>query len=72
MMAADLRRQHLVRHLHCLGARALDELLIEIGHSYDIADDILARLERYGRLEPEIVAAVGADTFAPTTFRVAS
>ena len=42
MTAAALRRQHLARHLHRLGARALDELLVELGAAHGIADDILA------------------------------
>ena len=68
----EIRRQHLVRRVHQLGARALEELLAELIEAHDIADDVMARLERYARLEPELVRADGADRFAPTLFMVAS
>lgn len=60
-MIATLRRQHLVRHLHHLGERAVDELLAELGAAHGIADDILERLETYRRLDRQTLAALGAD-----------
>jgi hypothetical protein len=59
-MTAALRRQRLVQHLHRLGERAVDELLVELGLDYRIEVDILLRLERYGRVSPAIVRAFGA------------
>jgi hypothetical protein len=64
-MNATLRRHRLVQHLHLLGERAVDELLSELDVEHGIADDILARLERYARLDPSIAAALGADRIAP-------
>jgi hypothetical protein len=65
-----LRRQRLVRHLHRLGERALDELLVEVGNAHDINDDVLARLERYGRLSPAVVRALGAAELQEREFLV--
>ena len=70
MTAATLRRRHLVRHLHALGERAVDELLIELGRAHGIADDILTRLEGYGRLDRNTVAALGADRMPPVPLHV--
>ena len=51
------------------GPRVLAELLAEIGRVHGIADDIERRLASYQRLTPEILAAVGADRFAPAPMR---
>jgi hypothetical protein len=64
-MNAALRRQHLVRHLHRLGERAVDELLVELAAAHDLEADIIARLETYGRLDPQLLVALGADRIAP-------
>ena len=57
-----LRRQRQVERLHRLGARAVFELVDEIArHHPDIADDLDARLARFARLDPAVLAAVGAD-----------
>ena len=58
-MTAALRRQRLVQHLHRLGERAVDELLVELGLEHGIEADILLRLECYGRLSPAVVRALG-------------
>jgi hypothetical protein len=63
-MTGVLRRQHLVRHLYRLGARAVDELLAELGNAHDISDDILGRLEQYVRIDPHLLAVLGADRIA--------
>ncbi len=60
-MTAALRRRHLVRHLHRLGERAIDELLIELGQAHGIEADIIARLERYATIDINELRAVGAD-----------
>ncbi len=64
-MTAALRRQQLVRRPHQLGERAVAELLIELGQAHGIEPGILDRLERYGRLDPQIVAELGADRIPP-------
>jgi len=67
-MTTALRRQHLVRHLHRLGERAVGELLIELGQAHGIEADIVARLERYGRLSSAIVRALGATNLPQREF----
>ena len=53
----DVRLRRLARHLHLLGERPLYEWLREV-----IAGrDPVIRLERYAQLDPDIVAALGAD-----------
>jgi len=59
-----LRRQHLVRHLHLLGERAVDELLVELAVAHGIEADIIARLETYGRLDPQWLVALGVNHIA--------
>ena len=48
-------------HLHRLGPRATAELLLELGS----ADQVLAALDRYRRVTPALLRAVGGDRFAP-------
>jgi len=59
-----LRRQHLVQHLHLVGERAVDELLVELAVAHGIEADITARLETYGRLDPQWLVALGAHRVA--------
>ena len=62
----DVRYHMLVTRLHALGPRPTGELLLEvIGGDEQIHDDVFALLERYTRLSPEEVRAVGADVFPP-------
>ena len=62
----DVRYRLLVRRLHALGERQTGELLQEvIGGDERLRDDVFALLERYTRLTPEEVQAVGADVFPP-------
>ena len=62
----NVRLPVLVRHLHDLGARPVAEALLEIAGNDDGARvTLLAVLERYSRLTPEEVQAVGADVFPP-------
>jgi hypothetical protein len=59
----------MVECVHRLGARVIAELLAEIAQRHGIADDIDLRLARYSTLNPEILAAVGADRFPPLPIR---
>jgi hypothetical protein len=58
----QLRRQRHVERI-CQTPRLVAELLAEIGRHHGIADDIDRRLERYGRLSPDLLHALGADRF---------
>ena len=61
----------LVGHLHALGVKPVAELLIEhVGTDAQARDDLIILLEKYGRLDPTIVQAIGADTFPPSIFAV--
>ena len=63
----------LVGHLHALGVKPVAELLIEhVGTDAQARDDLIILLEKYGRLSPAIVRAIGADTFPPAIFAVGS
>ena len=60
----DVRYSLLVGRLHALGERQTGELLQEvIGGDERLRDDVFALLERYTRLTPAEVQAVGADVF---------
>jgi hypothetical protein len=59
----DLRRHRQVERLHALGARATDELLLEIGEVLGCRTFIDQRLEAYAALDPEVVMAVDGDKF---------
>jgi|ERR1700716_4037909 hypothetical protein len=63
-----LRQQRAVERV-CKIPRLVAELLSEIGCHHGIEDDIAARLERYGKLDLDLVRAVGADKFAPVPLR---
>ena len=61
----------LVGRLHALGVRPTAELLAEhVGASEEAQTDLLLLLERYARLSPAIVEAVGGDRFPPAIFAV--
>ena len=61
----------LVGHLHALGIRPVAELLIEhVGDDEQARDTLLLLLEKYGRLNPAVVEAVGGDRFPPAVFAV--
>jgi hypothetical protein len=61
---ADLRFRRQVEHLHRLGRRPTAEFLAELGANYLIRQPIEQLLDRYSRLDPAAVRAVGADKFA--------
>jgi hypothetical protein len=60
------RLRLLAARLHRLGERPLFELLREL----DAGADLWARLERYARLDPDIVRYLGADQLPPPLFVV--
>ena len=61
----DRRFQRDVERLHGLGARAIYELLAEIGRARLCRLDIETRTARYAQLEPATVRAVNGDLFPP-------
>jgi hypothetical protein len=56
-----LRLQFLAGRLHALGPRSTFEFLAEIAGGADMFE----RLERYARLDPDIVHALGGDVMPP-------
>jgi hypothetical protein len=58
---ARLRRQRLVEHLHRLGPAPLGHFLREVENGASNSD----HLERYSRIDPEFVRALGGDRYAP-------
>ena len=67
----DARFRRLVDHLRRLGPRPVSELLKELmGNNDELQADTLFLLEKYAALDPEIVCALGADTFPPSIFPV--
>ena len=60
-VAARLRRQHQIEHLHRLGPRAVGELLYEVSEG----EDLDRALEAYGRLTPDMLEALAGDRFPP-------
>lgn len=63
--------QRRVIELHNLGPRGLAEFLAEIADEHGIEDDVRRRLNDYGRLNPLLLASLGADRFAPSVWRAA-
>lgn len=57
--------ERLVGHLLRLGERALAEFLDEVARRHGIGSDILAALNAWRRITPEMVRLAGADRFAP-------
>jgi DNA repair protein RadD len=62
---ADVHFRRDVEQLHRLGARAVFELLSELGRERLIRVDIERRVRRFAHLDPATVAALGADRLAP-------
>ena len=65
-----LRRQHLARQLHGLGARVLFELVDELDRVHGLGDDLDRRLERYAGADPEVLRALGGDRFPAPPMRL--
>jgi hypothetical protein len=61
-IAARLRRQLLVLHLHHLGPSSLEHFIREV----EAGADVTARLERYAEIDPEFVRALGGDQITPS------
>jgi len=59
----DARFRHLSERLHALGPRAVGELLSELAQAHYTHQDTMKRLESYARLDPETMAALGADAW---------
>ena len=58
-------------HLCRCGARTLSHFLDELAVEHGIVDEIAAKLREYGRLDPDLVAAVGGNRFPPAPIRIA-
>jgi len=65
-----LQRQRHVEQVHRLGARVIFELLNELDRVHGLGDDLDRRLERYARLDPDLLAALGADRFPAAPLRI--
>jgi len=65
-----LQRQHLVRTVYRLGARVLFELIDELDHHHGLGDDLDRRLQRYARLDAELLHAAGRDRFPSAPLRL--
>ena len=69
----NVRLPVLVQHLHGLGVRPVAECLLElVGNDDGARVTLLAVLERYAKLDPATVQAVGGDVFPPAVFAVAN
>jgi hypothetical protein len=58
---ARLRRQRLVEHLHRLGPAPLGHFPREVENGAGIPE----HLERYAKIDPAFVRALGGDRYAP-------
>jgi hypothetical protein len=63
---ARLRRQRLVEHLHRLGPAPLGHFLREVENGASISD----HLERYAKIDPAFVRALGGERYAPVLWSV--
>jgi hypothetical protein len=66
--ANDFRIQRSVEHLHRLGARATTEAFLEVAELIGDSSALLEILERYRRLNPDMIRVAGGDRF-PTRLR---
>ena len=60
----DVRLRFLATRIHALGPRPLYELMRELCDGHDLID----ALERYARLDPGVVRALGGDAFTLGVF----
>jgi hypothetical protein len=63
--AADRRFQRLVARLHKLGARAVYEMLVEVGVQTMHMTTIEQVLDRYAGIDPDALTAFSGDEFPP-------
>lgn len=68
-IVADLRFRRRVLRLHNLGARAVGEMLAELGAERGIQTIIDQKLDTYTELDPGMIEAVGGDDFWPAPIR---
>ncbi len=61
-MAARLKRQRRIEHLHSLGPLAVGELLYEVAEG----EDLDRALGAYERLTPDLLKGLGGDRFSPS------
>lgn len=66
----EARWQRHVQHLYGLGPRAVSEFLLEVGRERLITDLLERKLVKYGRLDIEVLKAVGGDQFPANPIRV--
>lgn len=64
------RLQRAACRVRQLPARALAELLAEIGRTHGQLEDVIQRTERYAKIEPELLAAAGGDRLIRTMWAV--
>ncbi len=64
-VVAGLEFRQQVARVHALGARALGELLAEIGTERSIMPIIHEKLERYASIDPQALRVLGGDKFWP-------
>lgn len=64
-----LRVQRGAEHLHRLGARATAEFLTELANRIGGMPAVIGLLNEYGRLNPGMVRAAGADRFPARPLR---
>ena len=64
-IVSDLAFRRHVERVHSLGARAITELLAELGSERSIQNIIDEKVERYAAIDPSALAAVGGDDFPP-------
>ena len=60
-IAAHLKRQRRIEHLHSLGPRAVGELLHEVSE----VEDLDRALDAYQRLTSDLLKALAGDRFPP-------
>ena len=65
-----IRREHLTRRVHRLGARVLFELLDELDRHHGLGDDLDRRLGRFAAIDADMLRRIGGDSFAPAPTRV--
>ena len=64
-IVTDMKFRRQVEYLHHLGARAVGELLAEIGAERSIMTLIDQKIDRYAEIEPEALEVTGGDKFSP-------
>jgi hypothetical protein len=69
MGSVRLQRQRQCTAIWRLGARVFFELIDELARHHTL-HDLDVRLERYARLNPALLRAVGGDRFSPAPIRL--